>query len=182
MKRLKIDSARHASYRSFEKLYASSFPIFEQRTQTQQDAAFGCERYNLTGYEDNGVFIGFISYWEFDDYIYIEHFAVDTDSRGKGYGSKILQSFVEATDKIVLLEIDPVTDEISEARLRFYLKCGFKENPYRHLHPAYRNEYRAHRLTVLTTPRQITEREYRIFDRDLRRTVMGKNGKYPPIP
>lgn len=36
---------------------------------------------------------------------------------------------------MVLLEIDPVVDAVSEARLGFYKKCGFLENPYPHVHP-----------------------------------------------
>ncbi len=116
--------------------------------------------------------VGFISYWEFDSYIYIEHFAIDNLLRGKGYGSRVLKTFVEQKGKTVLLEIDPIVDEVSAARLRFYSHCGFQTNPFPHCHPAYREEYQPHSLVVLTAPKEISQKEYQCFYADLYRIVM----------
>ena len=161
-------------YKSFYDLYCISFPIFEQRSASQQLEAFQNERYKLLAYTENDIFLGFISYWEFDTYCYVEHFAVNTALRGKGYGSNLLHTFIQSTDKIIILEIDPVTDSISEARLRFYKKCGFSENPYPHKHPAYRSEYQPHSLIVLTTKGEISKGEYQKFNLDLNRIVMNR--------
>ena len=119
-----IDSSQHELYDSWRKLYTVSFPIFEQRTQEQQEKAFSCADYHLVGYSEGDMFVGFISYWEFGSYRYIEHFAVHQGLRGRGYGSEILNAFLRSTSKIVLLEIDPVVDSVSRARLRFYRKCA----------------------------------------------------------
>lgn len=172
MKSINICNFNHPFYEAFERLYAVSFPVFEQRTREQQETAFRHANYHLKGYEEDDTFIGFISYWEFDDYLYIEHFAINTEIRGKGYGSNLLCAFIRSTDKIVLLEIDPIVDSVSEARLRFYKKCGFHENPHLHKHPAYLDGYQPHSLIVLTTERQISEKEYGIFNFDLKTTVM----------
>ena len=169
---IKIEDTEHYSFKTFIELYKTSFPIFEQRTEIQQNYAFSNEHYNLNGYYDNDDFIGFISYWEFDSYIYIEHFAINTNIRGKGYGSSVLNSFISSTNKVVLLEIDPVIDNISAARLRFYKKCGFFENSYPHKHPAYRNEFHPHDLIILTTQREISKDEYNIFNTDLKNIIM----------
>lgn len=167
-----VDSCIHPLYKSFQDLYCTSFPIFEQRSVSQQVKAFQNERYKLLAFTENDLFLGFISYWEFDAYCYVEHFAVNTDLRGKGYGSNLLRSFIQSTRKIVLLEIDPIADSISEARLRFYKRCGFHENSYPHKHPAYRQEYQPHPLIVLTTKREISKGEYQNFNFDLSTTVM----------
>ncbi len=167
-----IDSCNHPLYKSFQDLYCTSFPIFEQRSVSQQVKAFQNERYKLLAFTENDSFLGFISYWEFNTYCYVEHFAVNTVLRGKGYGSNLLRSFIQSTRKIVLLEIDPITDSISEARLRFYKRCGFYENPYPHKHPAYRQEYLPHPLIVLTTKREISKDEYQNFNLDLISTIM----------
>lgn len=172
MKNINIHDFNHPLYKAFQGLYACSFPLFEQRTEEQQRTAFDNPNYHLVAYEATGILVGFISYWEFYDYLYIEHFAINARMRGKGYGSDILRSFIRSTGKIVLLEIDPVTDSVSEARLRFYKKCGFHENPYSHKHPPYRAEYQPHPLVVLTTQRTISEQEYQTFNRDLRAVVM----------
>lgn len=70
MKSVNIQDLGHPIFETFKALYTSSFPIFEQRTIKQQEEAFSDTNYHLTGYEENGNFIGFISYWEFDNYIY----------------------------------------------------------------------------------------------------------------
>ena len=156
MNYIDIDSSQHELYDSWRKLYTVSFPIFEQRTQEQQEKAFSCADYHLVGYSEGDMFVGFISYWEFGSYRY----------------SEILNAFLRSTSKIVLLEIDPIVDSVSRARLRFYRKCGFHENPFAHTHPPYREGYSPHSLVVLTSPRSITENEYRIFSTDLTEVVM----------
>lgn len=172
MRKIDIRDFDHPLYKAFQTLYACSFPIFEQRTTAQQKAAFACANYHLTACENDATLVGFISYWEFDTYLYVEHFAISTLIRGKGYGCEVLRDFIRSTRKIVLLEIDPVTDSVSAARLRFYRKCGFHENPYPHRHPAYRAGYAPHPLIVLTAQRPISAEEYQTFHRDLQTVVM----------
>lgn len=179
MNKIYITDSKHSLYPVFKELYSISFPIFEQRTPLQQELAFANPGYHLIGYEENGVFTGFISYWEFAGYVYIEHFAISRALRGNGFGSKIVQDFIASEkDKIVLLEIDPVIDEISAARLKFYQKSGFYENPYSHMHPPYRQGYEGHFLVILTTQRKITENEYQQFNKELTDVVM----TFPFIP
>lgn len=168
----RIKDSRHALYKAFEALYGVSFPIFEQRTEPQQQAAFARPEYHLIGYTDEGAFVGFVAYWAFDEYVYVEHLAVSTEVRGKGYGTKLLETFVREISKTVLLEIDPVVDAVSEARLRFYERCGFHPNLYPHTHPPYREGFEAHPLVILTSGGEISEDEYRKFDHDLRTVVM----------
>ena len=172
MRRQYIDSLGHPLYKPFRELYETSFPVFEQRTELQQIRAFRNDGYRLLAFTEGKVLIGFIGYWRFEAYGYVEHFAVNTALRGRGFGSGILGSFIESEAGIVLLEIDPVVDEVSEARLRFYTRCGFYANPYPHEHPPYRDGCPPHPLVVLTTRRRITEREYRTFSADLRTIVM----------
>lgn len=172
MHRIEIKSSEDERFEEFRRLYGSSFPIFEQRTESQQEYAFGCSQYHLSEYWDGDTFVGFISCWEFDSQIYIEHLAVDTTLRGKGYGSQVLDSFVASTQKTIILEIDPVVDDISKARLRFYERCGFHQNDYLHRHPAYRDGYQPHPLVVLSSGRRITPEEYSEFFRNLKEIVM----------
>lgn len=172
MEIVRLTNSIHTLYTTFENLYKNSFPIFEQRTVEQQEKAFASDKYHLDCYFKEGLFIGFISYWEFDDYIYIEHFAILRELRGSGYGSTLLKEFICRNSKQALLEIDPVTDEISAARLRFYKACGFYENSYLHTHPPYRNEFEGHSLVILTTNNEINEEKYFRFSSDLKNIVM----------
>ena len=116
MKSIIINNQSHVSYSEFKSLYSSSFPIFEQRTEEQQKIAFLHPQYHLIAYAEGNKFIDFISYWEFPAYIYIEHFAVNQSLRGNGIGSNLLNKFIGEHSKIIILEIDPITDKISTAR------------------------------------------------------------------
>lgn len=173
MKQVYIDSCSHDLFGAFWSLYGTSFPIFKQRTLAQQKLAFdNGQQYRLLAFVEDDEFLGFISYWEFDAYCYVEHFAIGATLRGKGYGSRVLEKFMADVGKMVLLEIDPISDAVSEARWRFYKRCGFFKNPYQHKHSAYRVGYEPHSLVVLTTKRGITESEYMEFSRDLGEVVM----------
>jgi len=169
---VKISNSTDDLFKDFQQLYHKSFPEFEQRTLAQQEKAFLQENYHLTAYIEHNTFIGFIAYWEFESFIYIEHFAITQLIRGQGYGYRVLSDFMTANTKIIILEIDPIVDEISAARLRFYEKCGFKLNTHAHIHPPYRAGYQGHDLQLLTTQREISKKEYKDFNFALQTIVM----------
>ena len=164
---LEITRKQDPLYPAFEQVYATSFPLFEQRTEQQQEQAFQSPNYHLEVYLKDNLFIGFISYWDFSTYDLCRILCIV-----RLYGSLLLEDFNKRLNKIILLEIDPIMDEVSANRLKFYKKCGFFENSYDHLHPPYRNTYQGHALIILTTERPITEDEYIQFCSDLRNIVM----------
>ncbi|MBD8390308.1 GNAT family N-acetyltransferase [Dysgonomonas sp. BGC7] len=159
-------------YKQFLSVYKSSFPVFEQRSQEQQSAAFKNNSYCLVALVKGDKLASFISYWEFDDYIYIEHLAVNSELRGQNIGSFTLSKFAQNNRKILLLEIDPLVDEVSKRRLCFYKKLGYKVNPYHHHHPAYRQGYDSHELLVLSLSEVLSENMYNRFYSDLVQVVM----------
>lgn len=176
MEIIRLTAMEHPLYNAFRNIYDISFPIYEQRIVAQQQDAFSDSRYHLDCYKDpvNDFLLGFIAYWRFERYTYVEHFAIHPNERGKGMGGLILRKLIEQESGRVLLEIDPVTDDISAARLRFYQSYGFIKNPFSHIHPAYRSEYPDHSLVVLSTGSEMTKAEYEKFAADLNMIVMRK--------
>lgn len=172
MQTIKLVGISHPLYPAFKDVYAVSFPVFEQRSELQQEQAFMSPYYHLNCYTDRGIFIGFVAYWEFEKYIYVEHFAIHQNLRGQGYGSVVLKDLTNKAGKRVLLEIDPVMDDISAARLRFYQACGFFENPFSHIHPPYCKDYSGHKLIVLSSGWRMEDVEYEQFAADLRDIIM----------
>lgn len=172
MKIVRLTDINNPLYPVFKEVYNTSFPIFEQRTENQQMDAFGSESYRLDCYMDEDCFVGFIAYWVFTHYIYVEHFAIHPSLRGQGKGGFILSDVISRTDQRIVLEIDPVVDEVSAARLHFYRSYGFSENPFSHIHPPYREGYSGHNLIVLTTGGQMTKAEYDQFSLDMVGVIM----------
>lgn len=85
---------------------------------------------------DKGKLIGYIAYLKCVKIILIENFAVLKEVRGKGYGSKILTSFMDIYRKKnpnveFFLDVEePVEDapnlEQRKKRIAFYERLGFK--------------------------------------------------------
>lgn len=155
-------------------IYEASFPLIEQRVMDHQITAFASEQYYFDCFLEKGEIVGIACYWLFEEYLYIEHYAINPALRSGGYGSRILRELIESTSRIVILEIDEVVDETSTRRLQFYQRLGFHENPYHHPLPQYRDdaEHSDALLTILTYPRAIDEATYARFDRELREVVM----------
>ena len=106
-------------------------------------------------------------------FAYVEHFCIEPNLRGLHYGQSALKALC-AQCGLVILEIDPPVDEISIRRKCFYERCGFKENPYAHVHPAYREGFSGHELKIMSWPRAITPAEYGRFNAYLITRVMGR--------
>lgn len=172
MEVIRLKSCQDAWYDPFFKIYSVSFPVFEQRTAFQQSKAFLEPAYSLDCYIEKDEMVGFIAYWKFDTYVYVEHFAIHPDKRGQKWGSFILNDLISKTDRRIILEIDPVADEISRKRLQFYRSHGFSENSYLHFHPAYRQGIKDHLLVVLSTRGEMESEEYQRFSTDLAQVIM----------
>ena len=153
-------------------LYAQSFPLHEQRQAQSQRDILAHPDYRFDLLYDDGSFVGLLLYWETADFAYVEHFCTLPALRGRGLGAQALEQLARR-GKTVVLEIDPPVDALSLRRRGFYLRAGFCENAFAHVHPPYREEFSGHELVVLSRPRPLTETEYRRFAAYLQSTVMG---------
>ena len=76
---------------------------------------------------ENGKVLGFLNFWELSDFVYLEHFAVDKNLRGKGLGSELIRKLSEiCAGKTIVLEAEPPElNEFSSRRIEFYRRLGF---------------------------------------------------------
>lgn len=153
-------------------LYSESFPPHEQRKAASQKEIMHNEEYHFDLIFDGDVFIGNILYWETQNFIYVEHFCIKSEMRNMGYGHDALMLLNEK-GKTVILEIDPLTDEISRRRKGFYERAGYMENGFEHIHPPYHEEYEGHHLVVMSYPHVLSDAQYNEFNDYLGKTVMG---------
>ena len=169
MKLTRITSADNPLFKKATELYRIGFPLHEQRESAAQIKILsdGAYRFDVACEVNN--FVGEILYWEFENFVYVEHFCVEPSMRNKGYGQKILSLLPKKT---LILEIDPPKNEISLRRKGFYERCGFVENPFRHIHPPYKKGNSGHTLVVMSSPRALTGKEYDEFFKTLVNIVM----------
>lgn len=152
-------------------LYRSSFPAHELRLWPDQRAVMGDPLYHFDLCLLDGALAGLILYWDFGAYIYVEHFCVEPALRGHGLGSQILAELARQ-NKTVILEIDPLVDDVAIRRKGFYERCGYVANPFAHVHPPYQAANPGHELIVMSSPRAISQAEFDAFTHDLREKVM----------
>lgn len=74
--------------------------------------------------------------------------------------------------KTLVLEIDPLKDDISKRRKGFYERCGFTKNFYTHIHPPYHKGNEGHELVIMTCPEQISRETFDLFRSYLNNRVM----------
>lgn len=151
--------------------YAASFPPHEQRRAGSQAAIMAEDAYYFYLLREGGEDVGALLCWQSGEFIYVEHFFIYSDCRGKGYGGRALTALGEL-GKVVILEIDPPVDEVARRREGFYLRCGFYPNPYPHVHPPYHRGKEGHTLVILSSPRPIGQGEYDRFNQYLQSRVM----------
>jgi GNAT superfamily N-acetyltransferase len=134
----RITTSNSDEYLYTERLLTASFPRDEYRALHQQRSNVdGNETFCMNILCDDGCPIGLLSYWRFDDYIYIEHFAIEGTKRNKGYGALVLKQLLKTESKVVL-EVELPTDETSRRRIGFYGRCGFEMCDREYIQPAYR--------------------------------------------
>lgn len=120
----------------FSKLH-EYFPAKEMKSEKHMKLLFQNkeENYRL----DEGPQYTLV-YFEKPDFLFVDYILVCSTSRGSGLGSKVMER-VKKKNKLVILEVDPVTTENPESakRMRFYQKMNFRKAHsirYERKHPA----------------------------------------------
>jgi ribosomal protein S18 acetylase RimI-like enzyme len=119
-------------------IYENSFPEDERRDFTSlSDLLVNNEDIHISLFAENGLVNAFIIYWNFTDFIYIEHFAVDRKFRGQGWGTKIMQAFMNNVQTPIVMEVELPHDDISRKRIAFYERLSFAAFPQPYVQPSY---------------------------------------------
>ena len=135
---IKVDNINSETYRFTEELLTASFPTDEYRAiDEQRKNVESNPQFNMNIIFDNNTPIGLLSYWQFEGYIYIEHFAIHPSKRNEGYGTKVIEQIIDKHRSIVL-EVERATDNVSARRIAFYQRCGLALCSKEYIQPAYR--------------------------------------------
>ena len=86
----------HENYTFMENLLETAFPLQERRNSDQQRKNTDENQlFHNALITDDVLLIGLLTYWDFDTFVYIEHFAIDNSLRDRGYGSQALEIFFQ---------------------------------------------------------------------------------------
>ena len=132
--RLLNEEPRYAMYAIVDDNYAA-----ELQTQSQQPIA------------NSPKALGLLTTWEFNDFIYIEHIAIDPTLRSQGYGSEALKAFIHEHGKPIVLDAEPPTDALSIRRIKFYERIGLTLYDFPYMQPAYTEDSHPVELRLMGT-------------------------------
>lgn len=143
-------------------LYEDSFPVAELRKLEDHLRACQNELFYPMSIWENDQLIGIAFYWEWSNYRYVEYLAVSPELHGHGYGSQIIKQ-IRDSEHTIILEIDPLINELTVRRLQFYERAGFTLTPYRFMHLPYRLDGAPQELLILSYPKMITKEQHNDF-------------------
>ncbi len=105
---------------------------------------------------------GVLNYWDFGEFIYVEHFAVSPELRGQGTGAALMEELRRrAGGRPLALEAEPPEDSpIAARRIGFYNRIGFVQNPYEYIQPAMGENEQPLPLVIMSSPEIFTEDEF----------------------
>ena len=163
---MKIIRLKRISDNYFKKawaLYEDSFPFEERRLLNEQSYILQNDRYHFDVLIDKEQFLGFILWWDFDTYRYIDHFATALEQRNKGIGKLILNKFISTDNKSIILEVELPISNINERRIRFYERIGFNLNQHYYEVPPKKKEQPPLQLLLMSYPNMISEKDVSMF-------------------
>lgn len=153
---------------SFFKVMEKSFPEIERRTYEGQKELFDESQYRVLGYKNNNNEVtAFIAFWEFDDFHFIEHFAVDEELRGNGIGSRFIKDFLNKSAKKTVLEVEYPEDEISMRRIEFYKRIGMNINDYEYVQPPLQKGQELLPLKIMSYPDTLDKAQFDYIRKEL---------------
>ena len=153
----------------FDKM-KTAFPYEERRDYSDQKECLENKYFKFFEIYDCDLAVGFTALWVFENFVFIEHIAIDEDKRGSGYGSKAIELIKEKYNKPLILEAEAPVTEQQIKRIKFYNRLGFNVNSFNYTQPSYHGGEGVP-LLILSYPNKLTDEEFDEFLRETRREV-----------
>ena len=129
-----------------------NFILEERRDYLPAKSLLTNSDYKLFHIVDGCKKVGFISVWNLNEFIFIEHFVVYSEFRNLGYGALALNLAKEKWSKLVL-ECELPNTEIAKRRMGFYKRNGFCQNLGEYYQPSYRESGQGVYLAIMSYPK-----------------------------
>lgn len=156
------------AYQLFEK----AFDPAELRPYEKMKILYLEEEFVIYGIRQDERIIGALIVWEFEDFVYLENFAVDETLRGHGIGQKFLTEIKTMyLHQLIVLEVEEPVDDITNRRIHFYERNQFVLNPYHFIQPALRTNANRVELMLMSYPETVSVYTFDRLKKQLFRVV-----------
>ncbi|MBQ8703889.1 MAG: GNAT family N-acetyltransferase [Bacteroidales bacterium] len=130
--------------------------LFEEAFPEQERPPFSILRQRDAGKfhflvaENGDEPVGILTYWTFDELIYVEHFAIAEELRNQGLGKAVFLNFLSQQTEQVVLEVELPNTEEADHRVEFYASMGFYHNPQPYVQPSYHHDGRTVPMIIMS--------------------------------
>ena len=168
---MKIKKINHNNFDLFYSLLEKDFCFEERKTKQDQFNSLSKKQFNPHFiYKDNNI-IGYFCWWDFDDFVFGEHFAILPEIRNRGLGSEFLKDFLSKQTKPFVFEVERPHNKNSQRRLSFYKRNGIIINGYDYYQPSYHNAKDNVPMFIASYPSPISYEEYLFYSKIIKDVV-----------
>ena len=150
-----IKNEHHEQLPFAQSLYESTFAWHERRNWQQLLALLGEPDMNfgvILKQAMPGEPVGFVIWWEFGEWLYVEHMAIEPDVRGEGYGKQVITYLAHLSGNKLVLEVDLPNSINAERRIGFYEGLGLVVCPITYIQPPYRKGEAPTPMSLMSMP------------------------------
>ncbi len=122
---MNITKLEKKDFESFFALMQEAFPPEEYRPKEKQYAIIDDSNYSAHVLIDNNEVHAFIATWKLNSFYFAEHLAVSPKMRNQGVGSAFVKEYLKLIHMPLILEVENLTDSLSQRRIGFYERLGF---------------------------------------------------------
>lgn len=171
---MKYELLKLEEFDRFYQILSNNFPTKEIKEYNYMKDTFYAGLYQVLTLKDNDQIVGIMSFYQHDDFRFIDYFAIDGSLKGKGMGSKMLQYFINLDDKMVILEVEHPEDEQSKRRIAFYQRNGlYLNNQFEYFVPPVRNLKHRLYFHLMSSKRKINNIEFEKYYPQILKMVYG---------
>ena len=145
----------------FDAVYSemeNNFILEERRDKPDALSVMDEPRFTLYHMTEDEAHVGFVSVWQFEDFLFVEHLVTYEPYRKKGYAKEALTCLAKSGLPMVL-EVEPPLTEFAKGRIEFYKKVGFCLNDYPYFQPPYRAGGEGVELLLMSSPTVLKDPE-----------------------
>ena len=158
-------------YDKFFSMLESDFCLDERRTKENELKAFSFDNFSPNFIYEGETLVGYVCFWEFESFLFVEHFAINSQMRGSGLGSRFLKEFSDNATKSIILEVELPETEIASKRIKFYERLGYVVNEYKYTQPAYQPESNPVDMHLMSFGSALSEEEFNEYTQTIKRVV-----------
>lgn len=171
---MKYELLKLEEFDRFYQILSNNFPTKEIKEYNYMKDTFYAGFYQVLTLKDNDQIVGIMSFYQHDDFRFIDYFAIDGSLKGKGMGSEMLQYFINLDDKMVILEVEHPEDEQSKRRIAFYQRNGlYLNDQFEYFVPPVRNLKHRLYFHLMSSKRKINNIEFEKYYPQILKMVYG---------